>query len=140
MILGTPVYMSPEQCRGQDEDDHRTDLYSLGCILCEMLSGEPPYGRGPTDMLFAAHQVAPIPDLAAPGDVPRELAQLVRRLLAKQPEGRPHSALEVVAVLGRWLAGCGRTRRAPRGSRGSIRVALASRANRRREPTIRAAS
>jgi eukaryotic-like serine/threonine-protein kinase len=121
LILGTPVYMSPEQCRGQDEGDHRADLYSLGCILCEMLSGEPPYGRSPTEVLLVAHQVAPIPDLAARGDVPRELARLVSRLLAKCPEVRPRDALEVVAVLDRWLAGCAP---APRARRSSVRVAL----------------
>jgi serine/threonine protein kinase len=121
VILGTPVYMSPEQCRGQDEGDHRADLYSLGCIVFEMLSGRPPYGRGPTDALFAAHRTAPIPDLAARGDAPGELARLVKWLLAKRPEARPRNALEVVAVLDRWLADCAPTRRV---RRGSIRVAL----------------
>jgi serine/threonine-protein kinase len=121
MILGTPMYMSPEQCRGQDECDHRADLYSLGCIMFEMLAGQPPYGRGPAEMLFAAHVVAPIPDLAARGEVPRELARLVTRLLAKRPDARPRCALEVVAALDRWLASCAPTRHA---RRSSVRVAL----------------
>jgi len=121
VILGTPVYMAPEQCRGHDEYDHRADLYSLGCILFEMLRGEPPYGRGPTEALFEAHVRAPIPDLAAGGEVARDLARLVTRLLAKRPDARPRSALEVVAMLDRWLAGVAPARRV---RRNSLRIAL----------------
>jgi eukaryotic-like serine/threonine-protein kinase len=111
LVLGTPAYMAPEQCGGSDDCDHRADLYGLGCILYEMLSGQPPYGLGPAAMLPAAHLVAPIPDLAARGDVPLELARLTTRLLAKRPDERPHSALEVIALLDRGLAGT--TPRAP---------------------------
>ena len=42
-LLGTPVYMSPEQCRGAGDVDHRSDIYSLGCMLFEMLAGQPPF-------------------------------------------------------------------------------------------------
>jgi serine/threonine protein kinase len=121
MVLGTPAYMSPEQCRGDADCDHRTDLYSLGCILFEMLSGQPPYGRAPTEMLFAAHLVAPVPDLTVDVEIPGELARLVTSLLAKHPDGRPRSALEVVAVIDRWLA-AGAPVAAER--RGSLRMAL----------------
>ncbi|HSS00190.1 MAG TPA: serine/threonine-protein kinase, partial [Kofleriaceae bacterium] len=68
IVLGTPAYMAPEQCRDDGDCDHRADLYALGCVLFEMLSGQPPFGHGPAEMLSAAHLVAPIPDLAARGD------------------------------------------------------------------------
>jgi len=105
LILGTPAYMSPEQCRGATECDHRTDLYALGCILFEMLSGQPPYGRGSASGdLLAAHLSAPVPDITRLVDVPAEVARLVTRLLAKAPDDRPGSAGEVVYELDRHLA------------------------------------
>ena len=121
MIVGTPAYMSPEQCRGMADCDPRSDLYALGCLLFELVTGAPPYGRGRPAELLAAHLRAPVPDagaeLAPPG-----VRRLLARLLAKAPEDRPASARDVVADIDRWLAGQGVV---PPGQRG-VR-ALASR-------------
>ena len=65
MLVGTPEYMSPEQCGGSDEVDHRADIYALGCILFEMLSGQPPFVAPNVQELVAAHKFLPAPPLAA---------------------------------------------------------------------------
>lgn len=128
LVLGTPAYMSPEQYRDGDDCDHRTDLYSLGCILFEMLSGWPPYGRGSTAALLARHAEAPIPVL--PAGIPRQLADLVIRLLAKHPDDRPRRAQDVIAALDHCLA-AGDSDRAAR--QRSIRTARGRRASPPRE-------
>ncbi|HSN25372.1 MAG TPA: serine/threonine-protein kinase, partial [Kofleriaceae bacterium] len=104
LILGTPAYMSPEQCLGTSDCDHRADLYSLGCMLFEMLTGRTPYASVPTSDLLAAHLRHPVPELGRLVSVPPAIESLVTRLLAKSPEDRPRSALEVVAEIDRWLA------------------------------------
>jgi serine/threonine-protein kinase len=102
-VLGTPAYMSPEQCRGAADCDHRTDLYALGCILFELLTGEPPYGStGTPDQLAIAHLQLPLPDVDRPG-WPHEVRRLVAKLLQKRAGDRPRDALEVVATLDRCL-------------------------------------
>ena len=65
-LLGTPAYMSPEQCRGAGRVDHRTDIYSLGCILYEMLAGRPPFTYEGFGELISAHMT----------ETPRTMAQL----------------------------------------------------------------
>jgi serine/threonine protein kinase len=105
LILGTPAYMSPEQCRGTGDCDHRADLYALGCILFEMLTGQPPFGRGTASGdLLAAHIAMPPPDVTRFVTVPSDIARLVARLLAKNPDDRPRSALEVVFEIDRYFA------------------------------------
>jgi serine/threonine protein kinase len=104
LILGTPAYMSPEQCLGTSDCDHRADLYSLGCIVFEMLTGRTPYAWVPTGDLLAAHIQHPVPELSRLVTVPPAIESLVTRLLAKDPDDRPPNALEVVAEIDRWLA------------------------------------
>ena len=96
-LLGTPLYMSPEQCRGAGKVDHRTDIYSLGCILFEMLAGRPPFIREGSGELIAAHLSETPPDIISlePSLLP-ELGNLVMRMLAKDPAARPQTMLEVV--------------------------------------------
>ncbi|HEY5936884.1 MAG TPA: protein kinase, partial [Kofleriaceae bacterium] len=120
-IMGTPAYMAPEQCLGSSECDHRADLYALGCILFEMLAGQPPYSAVPTSDLLAAHIRQPVPDLGRLVTVPSQVLRLVTRLLAKSPDDRPRSALEVVAEIDRWLASRGH---APPPRRRSLSLAL----------------
>ncbi len=100
--LGTPAYMSPEQCRSARDVSDRSDVYSLGLILFEALSGEHPFAEARSDAAMMASHITQEPpglDSKAPG-CPADLVALVRRMLAKQPEARP-SAGEVAAILGR---------------------------------------
>ncbi|WP_232056380.1 serine/threonine-protein kinase [Tuwongella immobilis] len=98
-ILGTPAYMSPEQANG-DEVDGRADLFSLGCVLYEMLTGVQPFD-GPTvyAILSALSQRTPERVDRLVPQIPRSLADLVEQLLQKSPAARPKSAAEVVEAL-----------------------------------------
>lgn len=95
--VGTPGYIAPEQVRG-DETDFRCDVYSVGVILFELLTGRLPFIRPETmDVLFA-HATEPPPSFAetgADGWVPAEVEQVVMRCLAKAPGGRPTSARDL---------------------------------------------
>jgi serine/threonine-protein kinase len=100
MTLGTGAYMSPEQIRGE-EADARTDLWSLGVVLYEMLSGVRPFG-GERELvtMYAAVNEPPRPLHANAPDVPLALETLVARLLKKDPRDRCQSAAELVRDLG----------------------------------------
>ncbi|MGY4924906.1 protein kinase domain-containing protein [Streptomyces sp. 900105755] len=98
---GTVVYMAPEQAVGRTVP--ASDLYSLGCVLYELLSGAPPFTDGSPFMLYHRHANEPVPPLAdRRPDVPDGLRTLVERLLEKRPEDRPGSAAEVAALLTAW--------------------------------------
>jgi len=93
-IQGTRSYMSPEQIRGQPLDQ-RADLYSLGCMLYELLGGKPPYTGSTTNELLNKHLKSPLPPLQAQNrNVSDDFAELARRLLAKKPENRPNSVAD----------------------------------------------
>jgi eukaryotic-like serine/threonine-protein kinase len=100
LAIGTPLYMSPEQTAGSGDLDARSDIYSLGCLLFEMLAGEPPF-RGPTPLaIMAAHSTARIPSLRRiRGDVPPRIEAVVMRAMAKRPEQRFADAAELLATL-----------------------------------------
>jgi tetratricopeptide (TPR) repeat protein len=99
-LLGTPSYMSPEQACGAADIDARSDVFGLGCLLFECLTGRPPFGRG--DALAVLGKVvlqqAPRVRELAP-HVPREVDDLVARMLAKSPSGRPSDGAAVAAAL-----------------------------------------
>ncbi len=96
-LLGTPQYMPPEQILGR-EVDQRADLYALGCLLYQMVVGHPPFDRNlATNAVLSAHLHDQVPQL--PEDVPRPLASLVMRCLAKDPLQRPASAALVKEAL-----------------------------------------
>lgn len=103
MIMGTPQYMSPEQCHGRSVDV-RTDIYALGTIIYEMLSGRTPFNSPtPITVLFEVVNSAP-PSLAELGvRVPVEIEAYVMRMLAKDADARPASAMEVKRELERLL-------------------------------------
>jgi eukaryotic-like serine/threonine-protein kinase len=96
VLLGTPMYMAPEAIYAEAVDP-RTDLYSFGCILHEMLTGLPPFYGESTAVVIARQLDDPPPPL--PDHVPPTLRQLVTALLAKDPNHRPANALTVRAVL-----------------------------------------
>ncbi|HLA89943.1 MAG TPA: protein kinase [Gemmatimonadaceae bacterium] len=98
--IGTPSYMSPEQAAGDPDTDHRTDIYSFGCMAYELLAGRPPFTEKTPRKLLAAHmgeKPAPVAELRS--DTPVELAELVMRCLEKEADSRPQHASDLVHVL-----------------------------------------
>ncbi len=90
MWLGTPAYMSPEQCAGGVPIDHRSDVYALGVVLFQMLSGRPPFVDPNPGTVMARHQLESPPDVRMRrAEIPFELSKLVAELLAKDPARRP---------------------------------------------------
>lgn len=98
-IQGTRSYMSPEQIRGERLDP-RSDIYSFGCVLFEMVTGKLPYtGESPNDLLNK-HISAPIPSpLVANDNVTSDFANIIRAMMAKRPNERPESMWELLKVL-----------------------------------------
>ncbi|MBI2383023.1 MAG: protein kinase [Gammaproteobacteria bacterium] len=98
-LVGSPLYMSPEQAR-REPLGPATDLYSLGAVLFHLLTGEPPFNGATVDELLAAirTQPAPRPD-ALRAELPRQLGEIVERLLAKDPAERYASGEELAAAL-----------------------------------------
>jgi serine/threonine protein kinase len=100
-VMGTPTYMSPEQCRGAGEIDHRSDLYALGCILYEMVTGRPPFQSEGIGELIAFHMfMQPEPPSRLVAGLSSQTEALIMRLLAKKPEDRLGSAAELARLLG----------------------------------------
>ncbi len=100
MTLGTPAYMAPEQGAADPTVDHRADLYALGVVAYEMLTGKTPFAGRPAMAMIAAHVTEePAPIDAVRTGLPPALSQLVMQLLVKDPDGRPQSASELLAAL-----------------------------------------
>ncbi|WP_394849389.1 protein kinase [Pendulispora brunnea] len=97
--MGTPYYMSPEQCRGKDVD-HRTDIYSFGVLAHELLTGDIPFrGEDVVELLMKQTTVEPPPMSSVCAAVPRILDAPVLKMLAKDPAARPPSAGAAVEAL-----------------------------------------
>ena len=100
-VFGTPRYMSPEQCRSSGQIDQRSDVYSLGCILFELICGRPPFdGELRETIKQHLHTTAPRARLYSPEIVP-ELDELIARMLAKDVNERPQTMSAVQHVLQR---------------------------------------
>jgi eukaryotic-like serine/threonine-protein kinase len=99
-LMGTPIYMSPEQCRGTRAVDHRSDIYSLGVILFEMLVGQPPFvSEGFGDLVNMHLNMQPPSPRSRRPEIPLALDALVLKMLAKNPEDRYQEMKEVQAAL-----------------------------------------
>ena len=104
-VLGTAAYLSPEQAQGQPVDE-RTDIYSLGTVLYEMLSGRPPFtGESPVAIAYKQVNEAPVPPSQLNRDVPHSLDAVVMRALAKNPANRYQTAAEFAEDLDRVRKG-----------------------------------
>ena len=99
-VLGTPLYMAPEQCRSASDVDHRTDIYALGCVLFHMLCGRPPFvGDGIGDTI-AGHMFEPPPPMQdLHPELPPMVEAVVQRALAKDPEDRYATMTELATAL-----------------------------------------
>jgi class 3 adenylate cyclase/tetratricopeptide (TPR) repeat protein/tRNA A-37 threonylcarbamoyl transferase component Bud32 len=99
-LMGTPAYMSPEQAQGQSDLDHRTDIYALGVILYQMLTGELPYAHDNNFSVMMMHVNDPIPSAyQKKPDLPPTIDNVIRRVLAKKPDERYQSAMEMAQAL-----------------------------------------
>ena len=100
IAIGTPTYMSPEQAAGERAIDGRSDLYSLGILGYQMLSGEPPFVANSTPAILVKHvSERPVPIEQRRSDVPPDLARVIMQLLEKDPANRFPSANSVVVAL-----------------------------------------
>jgi serine/threonine-protein kinase len=131
MVLGTPYYMSPEQCRGLSGISGKTDVYALGAVMYHLLAGRPPFvGQGVGEILAMQIYETPKSLVEVVPSVPAPVSQLVARMLDKSPEARPNMG-DVARALGSLETGQYPTiLAAPQGSATTMRSA-ASAAERR---------
>jgi hypothetical protein len=100
LVIGTPHYMSPEQALGDPNLGPRSDLYSLGCVLFQTVTGSPPFDGESSQQVVGKHIADPPPAASDVNPkVPRELSDVILRCLEKQPSDRFQSAGEVIAAL-----------------------------------------
>lgn len=100
-LFGSPTYMSPEQCVGQDAD-YRSDLYSFGCLMYDTLTGDPPFTNESSYNVMWQHVNEPpsrVPFLSEESNIPEQLERIVFKLLNKEPEMRYQSAADLKAEL-----------------------------------------
>ena len=99
LVLGTPAYLSPEQAAGDPRLNARTDIYSLGCVLYELIAGQPPFVGRTSSQLAAQHLTANVPSLRILRPVSRALEHVVLTSLAKSPADRFATASEFARAL-----------------------------------------
>jgi serine/threonine-protein kinase len=99
MVVGTPTYMSPEQASGAPDVDGRADLYSLACVLFEMLTGEPPFTGATAQAVIAKRFISPIPRVRVTRDVPETVDDALTRALARTPVDRFPTAVQFAEAL-----------------------------------------
>ena len=117
--MGTPRYMSPEQQRGAAKVDVKTDVYALGIMMFEMLTGKPPFDADGTGALMALHIYSQPPQLReVDPSIPPHIEQLVSSMLSKDPAARPSMTEVVQRIEGFGVKGTGvlSVVRAPGGS------------------------
>jgi eukaryotic-like serine/threonine-protein kinase len=103
-LLGTPVYMSPEQCRGLSTIDRRADIYALGCVMFELATGRHVFVKEASGDLLVAHIIeTPLRISALRPEVPKWMDDLVAKMLSKGPDDRPSSMDEIVSAMESFL-------------------------------------
>ncbi len=105
VAVGTAAYMAPEQALGAVPVDRRADIFSLGCVLYELLSGAPPFTGGEVEVLMRVATEEPAPLRKRVASVPRDLETVVMRCLERRPEERYGSSRELAEELDRFLDG-----------------------------------
>ncbi len=117
LLFGTPAYMSPEQCRGETDVTPASDIYSLGCVIFEMLSGSLPFGADIPQEMVHQHQHEEVPPLVGRKGQPidEELERFVRRCMAKAPEDRFVDAAQALRVFEEWVGDAASTVRLAKG-------------------------
>jgi len=100
MSIGTPHYMSPEQARAQPIDG-RSDIYSLGVVAYQCLTGQVPFDGEDSFAIGYKHITEPLPPLTLPGGDDRQLYETIRRMMMKDPGDRPQDCAELISVLQR---------------------------------------
>ncbi len=108
-VIGSPSYMSPESMRGARLADQRSDIWSLGVVLYELLSGQLPWDGGSFAEICVKIQMAPLPELPPEVEIPGGLAAVIARCLDKTPEARPQSVAELAQALAPFTTPRGRT-------------------------------
>ena len=99
-VMGTPTYMSPEQCRGTGDVDLRADLYSIGCMYYELVTGRPPFvGLGAGELIGAHLFVDPEPPTMHAPELSAETEKLIMALIEKDPNNRPQTTRELAVQL-----------------------------------------
>jgi serine/threonine-protein kinase len=99
--LGTPCYMAPELTTGARDADVRTDVYGLGAILYELLTGQPPFvANTPLEVVHMVREQTPISPAELNAEVPANLANVCLKCLEKEPEQRYATAAEILAAMG----------------------------------------
>ena len=111
--LGTPAYMSPEQIRCAKDVDARTDIWSLGVTLYELVTGRPPFDHEVPQACIAAIIADPVPDPRCFAEIPDELARVINKALSKDPAGRYQSVDELVLALAPFLSETPQTEQTP---------------------------
>jgi putative intracellular protease/amidase len=110
-IIGTPDYLAPEQIRDSRCVDHRADLYALGCTAYFLLTGQTPYAdHALLEKLFAHGEKEPVPVEQVRPELPKALGNVVRKLMAKQPEDRYQSGAEAAEALAAFVSVAGTDR------------------------------
>jgi serine/threonine protein kinase len=100
IAIGTPAYMAPEQAAGDPSTDHRADLYALGIVAWEMLTGTAPFHGLSPQQVMASHVVKTPPSVASRRyDVPKAFSDVIDQLLQKEPRDRPKFAADLIRML-----------------------------------------